>query len=412
MMDDEIKSSAELEKALEEQVTGEIPDLTEATANIKAAGTALGELVDIRDTVLIEGVSQEDVRSVFDIIKRLNDQGIECGVAPALEEYELGHYTQSRTIVNQQISLEGMGATIVKVIKTVIEKLIEYVVGLVRKYKVWQANDKKIERNFEMARNKAKDIQDGIAKLRRYALTSTTEVDNQTLEYTKHLLGGAGKLPRTKVGLAALFDTAQIETIQLIHKETEQATRYLRASTKSMKVMLNGDGSSGSVDTTAIQQLSVLYYKVELLLMEDPEPNFLLHYIDPKVLLNNTIHKLAVPIGQYEYLIKAFYAIADDLRGIKKVNLGDSFDENTARGISDSIVEMTQAFEDLDVIIQFMIHVKNTQLQVFKVQLQILNRYTSLLLLSIRDNTVHETSRKAAEDTFSKLEKKLRSYGM
>lgn len=410
-MDDEIKSSAELEKALEEQVTGEIPDMVEPMEQLKTATTAVQDLVAIRDTVLTEGVSQEDISSVFTIVRQLNDAGIECGIGPSMEDYEIGHYTPTRSIVNQRVSLEGIGSTLLNVIKAVLEKLIAFVAACVRKYKVMTSKDRVVEAAFDSARGKANDVQEVIKLYQRMSLARYDEVTKAAFEYAESLLKGEGKLPRSEVTLAALQDKECVEKIREIHMRAETATRYLRMSVKSLKSLAMGASASATIDVTMNEELMRIRTLILAMQVESPEPDYLYKNIGTMHFQQMLSRPLPGPIAKYEYIVKAYYSVAEELRAVRKFAVNEQ-DEDAARFISESLNTITQAFENLDATIQFLVHVKAVQLNVFKLQLAYLNRHFSLMHNHVKDTSVHEATRKKAEDAFDQLAKKLRTYGI
>ncbi|MNU66964.1 hypothetical protein D3C71_562910 [compost metagenome] len=409
-MDEEIKGIDELEQALEEQITGEvevdIPDLND----LQLASGSLNELVEIGDTIKAEGVSQEDVRSVFTIIKRLNEAGIEVGVGASLEEFEITHYTPGRSMVNQTISQEGIGETIVSVIKAVIEKLIEYSIKTVRFFKVMGAKDKTIEAAFERAKDKSKDVQKAIALFNQVNMADSSKVDEEAMKYA-HTLLLQGGLPRNRVTVAALMYQPTVDVVKSIHAKTERSVMFLRQSVKSLRIFLTNPQADLNVDVTMMEDLALVRDQIGLLQEIDPAVYFLQTYVKPDYFVNNTLTKEAEPIARYEYILKGYYSVADELRGIRKYNL-DAYDEQAVRFINEVIAELTQAFEDLGLIAGFFAELKNTQMQVLKLQLQYLNRHASLLYLNCRDNAVSDLTKKKVEGIFTDLEKKLKTYGL
>jgi hypothetical protein len=407
-MEEDIKGIDELEKALEEQVTGEIPE-PEVDA-LKMASDSLTDLVQIKDTILAEGVSQEDVRSVFTIIKRLNDAGIEVGVSPSLEDHDIGHYTASRTMVNVRISQEGIGETILSVIRIALEKLVEFVIGTVRWFKLLSAKDKAIDAAFDRAKSKAKDVQVGIALFRRYSTADNSKIEADAKDYAKELLVN-GTLPRNYLTLAAMFHQPSVDEIKTIHKKVERACIYLRSSVKSLKIFLSNPTTDLNIDVTMMEDLATVRDQVGLMQQVDPDTAFISMFIKPDVFADSTVRREAEPLAKYEYILKAYFSVADELRSIRKINL-DQYDEEGVRFITEVIAELTKAFEDLGTIVSFFAAVKAAQMLVFRVQLQFLNRYASLLYLHARDSAVHEGTRLKVEGVFSDLEKKLKTYGL
>jgi len=407
-MEEEIKGIAEIEQALEDQCLGEVPQ--PSLDALKLASDSLNELTEIKGAIIKEGVSQEDVRSVFTVIKRLNDAGIECGVSVGLEEYGLNHFTTSRTMVNQRVSCEGIGATIVSVIRAALEKLVEYVVGAVRWFKLLAVKDKAIDAAFDKAKAKTKDVQEAIALFRRYSMANNSDIETQAQAYAKELLLN-GSLPRNYVTLAALFHQMTIDEIKTIHRKVERSCLYLRQSVKSLKVFLSTPSSDLNIDVTMLEDLAQVRQQVADLQVIDPDVNFLTLFIKPGVFADSTVRKQAEPLAKYEYILKAYFSVADELRSIRKINL-EAYDDQGVAFINEVIGELTTAFEDLGLVVNFFATVKATQMAVFKVQLNYLNRYASLLYLNARDSAVHEATKAKVQGVFDDLEKKLKSYGI
>lgn len=410
-MDQEFENSQVLEKAFEDEVTGELPDTAEVTEQLKTVLAATSELNEIEQGVRQEGVSQEDIEQVFTIIKRLNEAGIECGVTPSMEEYGLGHYTKTRSIVNHSLGLESIGGTIINVIKIVIEKLIAFVASIVKSYRIFTNNDRIVNSTFETARKKSKDVQEFILLLKRISMTPTTEIDNQVLEFAKSELVNNRKIPRSGVGLAALFDPTQITIIQGMEKNAQSATRSLRRMVRDINRLASGYMIAVEADVSAFSVLQGVRIMVDQLKTEDPDPEFLAKRVGVDILLDNTIRKKMEPLTQNEYLMKAFYDIASELRDLKKYK-PDSKDPDFNNTMTMLLEKTLLAFEDLDLIVRFFTYVKKVQLQVCSLQLRILNRHASLLYQHVLETTPHELTRVKAEQAFDKLGKKLRTYGI
>jgi cob(I)alamin adenosyltransferase len=160
-----------------------------------------------------------------------------------------------------------------------------------------------------------------------------------------------------------------------------------------------------------MEDLAGVVDQVGMMQQVDPDVKFISMFIKPEVFADSTVRREAEPLAKYEYILKAYFSVADELRSIRKINL-DQYDEEGVRFITEVIAELTKAFEDLGVIVSFFAAVKAAQMLVFKVQLQYLNRYASLLYLHARDNAIHEGTKQAVEKTFTDLEKKLKSYGL
>lgn len=410
-MDEEIKGIAELEQALADQCTGEVGEMQEPVVDkLKLASDSLNELVEIKGAIVKEGVSQEDIRSVFTVIKRLNDAGIECGVSIGLEDFEIGHFTPNRSMVNLRVSQEGIADTVVSVIRAVLEKLVEYVVGTVRWFKLLSVKDKAVEAAFEKAKAKTKDVQEAIALFRRYSMANNSDIETNALTYAKELLVN-GSLPRNYVTLAALFHQPSVDEIKTIHKKVERSCLFLRQSVKSLKLFLGNPEADLNIDVTMMEDLATVRQQVADMQVADPDVKFLTMFIKPEIFADSTVRKQAEPLAKYEYILKAYFSVADELRTIRKINL-DSYDDQGVAFINETIAELTTAFEDLGLVVNFFATVKATQMSVFKIQLNYLNRYASLLYLNARDSAVHEATKAKVQGVFDDLEKKLKSYGI
>lgn len=410
-MDQEFENSQALEKAFEDETVGELPDTAEVNQQLNTVLTAVDELSTLEETVKVEGVSQEDMEQVFTVIKRLNDAGVDVGVTPSMEEFGVGHYTRTRSIVNHTLGLESIGSTVVNVIKIVIEKLIAFVADIVKRYRIFVNNDKMVSSTFETARKKSKDVQEFITLLQRTSMASTAEIDKAVLEFAESELANSKKIPRSGVGLAALFDAECTGWIKAIHGDAERMTRQLRIIMKHISRVVEGREDSVSFDLEAFKQLETLRGLLDKLKTEDPDPEYLTKKVDVQVLLDSTIRKKMEPIVGVEYLMKAFYDIAGELRNLKRFK-PDPEDPDFNNNMATVLQVVTKGFEDLDLIVRFFTYVKQVQLQVCSVQLRILNRHASLLYQHVLETTPHELSRAKAEQAFDKLGKKLRTYGI
>ncbi len=417
-MDDEIKNIPELEKALEEQVTGEVevaPPVEEAS-KLDVATKALDDLVGIKDTIIAEGVSQEDIRSVFTIIQRLNDAGIEVGLSSSMEEYGLGHYTPNRTIVNQQVSLEGIGATILNVIKAVFEKLVSFVAGIVRYFRTLASKDKAVEASVERAIKKIKAVREQVNEWKRLSSVPYDQIERDAIKYGASLIND-GPLPRNRVSLAALCHPGPIKEIKEIHTIIENAVRRLRFSVKCLKDVMSGKSDSLIYYEDDIQDIINLRHRIGDMLVESPDRNYFTKAdirqstADAFIFASDKIETESRPLVQYEYILKAYFSVADMLREIRKVDF-DTDNDDLVRLINNYLNQTNQAFEVLGEAVDFFAKAKSTQTKVLSLQMQFLNRYASLLVLHVRDTALTEGVRNKVDEGFNTLQKKLKTFGV
>lgn len=409
-MDEEIKNIPELEKALEEQTVGDVPDLKEPTEQLAIATQSLSELQELSNTIHAEGVSQEDIQSVFNIIKRLNDAGIEVGVSTGLEEYGLGFYTKTRSMVNQTISQEGLGETIINVIKAVFEKLIAFVTGAIRFFRVIGAKDKVVQATVKKAVEKIALVAETVKGWKRLSVVSTDEVEKKAFEYAEQLLRD-GSFPKSQLTLAAFGDKSAVANLEVVHHHIQTSARYLRISVKSLKTALDGSSDSVQIYENMSEGMNKVRGIINTFLQESPEPEYLIGRVDLQVLLGEQVHHQVTPVVQYEYIIKAYYDIAADLRSIRKFNL-DGADPVTVQTVTEAMEIINKAFEDLGLAVDFFAKAKMTQQMVLKQHLQFMNRYASMMYMHVRDTAITEVVRGKVEAGFSQLESKLKTYGV
>lgn len=410
-MDEEIKGISELEKALEEQTTGEIPDLVEPTNQMNVATSSLSELVDIGNTIQSEGVSQEDVRSVFTIIKRLNDAGIEVGIAPSLEEYGVSHYTADRTIVNLRVSQEGIGETIINVIKAALEKIVTFVINTVRYFKVLGAKDDVVQASVTKAQAKIAKVAESIKLWNRLIPGGTDTIELKVLEYAITLLQD-GSIPRSHLTMAILGNNAALGNMQKIHSNVLEATRYLRLSAKNLKGALEGRLDEAVIYQAMTDGLSNVSFLISYLLQESSDKDFLTARVTANTWLNGTQARSVASVVQYEYILKAYYAVADDLRAIRKFAIPPDQDPSVTQAISDALVAIDAAFVGLGNVIDFFVKARSVQQLVLKQHLNVMNRHASLLVTHLRENSMNDAVKTTSENIFNNLEKSLKSYGL
>lgn len=410
-MDQEFENIQALEQAFEDEVTGELPDTAEVQQQLNTVLAATTELNTIEQAVKQEGVSQEDMEQVFTVIKRLSDAGIEVGVSPSMEEFGVLHYTPTRSIVNHSLGLESIGGTILNVIKIVLEKLIAFAAGIVKAYRIFTNSNKSNDLAFETARKKSKDVQEFIHLLKRTAMVSVEDIDNQVIEFAKSELASNRKIPRSSVGLAALMHKDEQEWIRHLYRDAEKHTRLLRMAVRGVNQVVGLGASTVSIDLDLFKNLDSLRDLIDKAKTEDPKEDFITSQIDYQVLLDSTIRKQMEPIVKYEYVVKAFYDVAGDLRALKRFK-PDGSDPDFNNTLVELLSYLTKGLEDLDLIVRFFAYVKQVQLQVCRVQLRILNRHASLLYQRVLDTTPHELSKAKAEQAFDRLGKKLRTYGI
>lgn len=308
----------ELEKAFEEQVTGDyVPEDTAVDEDaLREVATSMEWLIDLSYTISKEGVSQSDMQALAEIRAKVMSYGMTVTPIPALEHFSVG-FTRQRSMLNTTISQEGILKTIVDTVKEWIRMFKDWIVKQIRRYQDFKANDERMARAIESAVRKIERVRQDTQKLKGLTFGKYSEDDDELERFRTELLSNP-KLPRNNMTLSALgYDKA--------YKELTEFHQTAMTSLKALDRMVDGliEAANGEADSfywserigREMERLNAYY---NFLYGENPEPDF--------------IKKIRIPLSMpflpqqkkvlsYQGLLDSYRRAADFIRFMERKRL-------------------------------------------------------------------------------------------
>lgn len=406
-METEFENQDALGEVLMESTTGELPDTEGIQENFSQAAVALEHLNALTYTISREGVSQEDYRKVEEIITSLEAYGIHIAMGPALEDFSIGHFSKSRSLINQRVSQEGFGQTVVELIKRAIQALIDYLVKGVRWVRNYNHRDEAIQRKIESVLAMIEKAKQGVADLVK-ATPFPIDVKSEMVTYAAELINEENKnLPRSRLVVACYGDPDEARYIRQIALETRIATSAMIGAIDELQRFLAGDVDTLSLPAKLdLNWSSNLSSAVTLMLTNQPAGNYVAQKVKPELFERPPV----VIVEKYEYLLDAYVKAADSLRKIRKVNLAD--DPALADQVTGIITMLNEGYEVLGRLVDFFSRVRYTQLVVLGQHYKYQNRKYTITWDYVMENAVSEGTRMAMEKIHKKVSEGLRQYAI
>ena len=179
-----------------------------------AVHDSLNKLNDIHNTVSTEGISTYEIQALKSIRSDLMKSGVVLEETTSLENYEY-LFSETRSHLNKEISLESIKETIVKTIKAWIAKLIDLLAATLQWIKSMMVSWELTRGNLDKYNQSIGKLSDNFIKLYNIDPRSRARVDPQLKELALALLKEPA-LNRCMAGLTAFGKDRKLTTRQRI----------------------------------------------------------------------------------------------------------------------------------------------------------------------------------------------------
>lgn len=406
-METEFENQEDLSKVFEEQITGELPDSEGIQENFSEAAAALEHLNALVYTVGKEGVSQEDYNTVIGIINKLAEKGIDIGMGPALEDFGPSHFTQRRSLINQRVSLEGFGQTVIELIKKAIQALIDYLIKAVRWVRNFQHRDAAIERKVESVLKMIEEASKGADDLIK-ASPIAVDIKAEMIKYAAELINEENpQIRRNRLTVACYGDVAEANAIAQLHVDVRAACSQMVGSIRDLDRFLSGE--SGVLDMPRkldFSWASKVSADMTEFLMDQPFGGYVASKVKPEVFDKSP----RSAVQKYEFLLEAYQQSADALRKIRKVNIEN--DPELANAVTEIITMLNEGYEVLGRAVDFFSRLRYTQLMVLGQYYKFQNRRYSAAWEYVRQNIISEGTTKAMDAIHKRVSEKLKQFAI
>jgi hypothetical protein len=411
-MENEFENQEELEKALVEEVTGENHYPDEEVGTLSECVVALEWLTDMQRTIERDGVSSHDVRAVGDICTKLQGMGMDVKVGPALEAYGPSSFTNTRSMVNERVSQEGIGQAVVQTIKAWIQKLIDYVIKAIRWFRSVKHRDDAVSKRVEAAAKKVDMILEKEKELRKMVMTPVDH--SAVLQKTAKELLASKSIKRNKLTAAAFG----VEEFSRVITEAQRLANNMvgdyHVVVLELKNFLLGLGNAPEINTPgAYRALTSLKAATELagdLMTESPALNFIEREVDIKVFGEPLTLQQRRNLN-YEFILNVYEETADTLRAIKNIKV-DANNPAIQNQISETVTVLTNCLIEVGKLVNFFAEVNETKLRVMALHYQYANKLYTLTYNDFFEQVNTAPQRALGEKVHRSLETFLRDRGI
>lgn len=360
------------------------------------AAVALEWLVDLQRTVSQEGASRHDIVAMQDICTKLQGIGLGVTMTVGLEAYGPAHFTPNRSMLNQRLGLEGIGATILATIKGWIQKLIDYVIDAYKWFRNLQSRDAVVSKKLESAIAKVEKVIEETDRQIRFAKFDSKMHDVELKKFVMELREGR-HLQRNALTGAAFGYGCWLEPILDLHRDCRLYVAAFSTYLATLKSYLEGDSVTLDVNSALVDELRNMVTTAQSWKTLDPNPKFFNDIV--------TFECLSAPINSktrkavhWEALLEIYTDSGKALKEVRRINAATT-DPAEAQRVSEVIRELSEAFANIGKLINVFSEFNHAQLAVIDAYWKFASRRYTLFIQTLRDNpldgAVAEMSRKA-----------------
>lgn len=365
MSDDQyLEQKAELLEAVDdtrvEDVLKPIP-----TDAMETALESIHALKNISDTISVEGVSIDDLRSITQIHTTLADTGMDLGPNVSMENY-VGLVTPYRSGLNLKVSNESIGKSIIETIKKWIGLLFDAITRSIQWIKSALKNDNLVQLRIKTFDNAAIKMF-GIYK---YIQSVNPRSQNELLPYLKELAkdnlnnGGLPKSPVVAVALGQFPLRGPVHTrlFKGLYAEINTASDNLDARVAALQELLQSyDGVDvlqgvklNSYDNN--NELTGMIVRLDDFFVESADPDYLSTIVDEDYYVRPEHILTKREFFGYSAIYDNFTKVTNTLAKIRKVKI--DYDEMDLEAVSNYIKTITQQIKDLNHIVTRLIELR------------------------------------------------------
>lgn len=406
-----IDQAQEIQNVIDEQVTGEaavVQDEKEQAVlegNLEQLGVleaSLEHLVDLRASINREGVSAEDIRTLFTIRDKIKgDTGFELPLNASLEEFGDKLFLQTRSPMGLEVSQESIVTTVLDAIKKWLKIFKEMIIKAIRWLKLAVHNDATVERRVDDALKRVKEIR--ISAKRLEAMLPRAFDSTGLSAYAGELLADKS-LKRNTLTLAALGDIDKLTEVREIYAKAMVFTGWMDKHLTSIDEFVRGKIDSlpyADVTANALLDLNTL---MGLVKTESPDPKYLLKHTSQ--LVDNRLF-LPREVFVYSDTLKTYYRAVDFVRLLEKDLQQAKAPESVLSEVSKQIGTVNQCYAALDNIVKFFIEYNQIQLQVLGLMYKYANKEYTMVWDQI---SVSEILSDQIQKKVEQIDKDLRAF--
>lgn len=363
---------------------------------LQVAAEAIGDLLDLHQTIKSVGVSSHDMAGLLSIQKRLIANNIAIPTA-SLEEH-VGHYLPTRSVLNQSLGMESIAKVIIDTIKAWIRKLIELVMSGYR----WVKGLKQKHVVLDGQLSKAREVLIGVRKIYLNMKTLNGVMGMQAVSSTNELTATAlvqSKLPRNRLTLYGFSHDGAVRDAKALFTAALDTADSVARRVKDLNELLDNREVPNDDGQCALSDLAALIKSVEDMNEFSDDDEYLLKELGTDFW--EQVEKFRkVTVIDFDVLIKHYGSAADALGRIRSIKLEDPAQAEKAQVVVDSI---TSAMNHLNRIVNFFNDAAQAQVGAAKVYRDYYQQAIEILLLDFKSKSPSPDSVKAMKGLIQQL---------
>lgn len=412
-MSEDLQQPDELEQVFTEPPADEplVYPLPEAE-KLQEINVALETLTSLSYTIRKEGVSRHDISALHQTVARLQDQGLSVAPSVTLENYGLGSFTSSRSLINEQVSQEAIVQTVVQTIKAWIQALIDYVIKTVRWFNSIQHRDERVSARIDMVLKRIEVAEQAIKDLTDKT-TNPPDLRPELLKFAAELLNST-EVKRNGL-TAAAFGVREFENkVRQLHTDARAFVGQYNRIVLNLEKFLTGKVDRFSVDIDAIKhnlaQVKLMNVVADDLSVEQPAFNYVAAQVKVTAFEQPFTHEQRT-FAKYEFLLATYQETADILRKVKSTKF-DVDDPDAQALVGEIITTLNAGLLEVGKLVNFFSLVNETHLRVLGLYYRYTNKRYTLTLLAAREGVMAEIQQAAIEKIHKWVETQFTKYGV
>lgn len=412
-METEFERQDELQDVLSDElpVEGAVPatDPEETVGQLGEASHALEWLVDLQRTVSQEGASRHDIVAMQEICTKLQGLGMQVKLTGGLEAYGPNHFTPNRSMLNQSVGLEGIGATILTTIKGWIQKLIDYILNAYKWYRNLQVQDDVISKKLENAIKKVERVIEETDRVVRFSKFDGSLHDDELTKYAVELREGK-HVVRNRLTAAAFGFGVHLDPIVDLQKDCKLYVLAFEAYLVTLQRYLAGDDAYVDVSTFLTDELKSKVIEAQSWKEVQPDAKFLDKIVNFDR-FRQPINKKTRTAVHWADLLKVYTEAGKTLKEVRRIN-ATLEDPQEAQQVAEVIRVLSEAFDNIGKLITVFSDFNRTQLAVIDCYWKFNSRRYTLFMKSVMDNPLDGAINDMAKKAEASLKEFLRGEGV
>lgn len=327
---------------------------------------AINALKVIHDTISVEGVSVDDLRSISQIRDTLAGTGIVLSSTTSLESFT-GLVTPYRSGLNLKVSNETIGRTVIDTIKKWIGLLFDAITRSIQWIKSALKNDTLVTariKTFDTAAIKMFGIY-------KYIQNVNPRSQNELLPLLEALAntnlneGGLPRCPAVAVALGQypLRGTVYPRTFKGLYAEINVASSTLEGRVDALQHLLESYDGADVVKGVRLNSyndhndLEDIVERLDEFFVESADPNYLSSIVDEDYYKNPTQMLAKREFFGYQTIYDNFANVTNSLAKIRRVKI--QYDEMDLEAVNGYAKLITQQIKELNHIVSKLIQLRS-----------------------------------------------------